>query len=295
MKSTSMGMVVDELLLDPKRQADEVPIVLVTLDGGTKNTKLLHAQILAAYDDPGAEELRTARDYSEADVNCVLRGLASTYKTSVLVLDEAHNMLGNDSTSATTRNMRQAMKSLVNGGVFSLILMGTDEARVLFDAEETLARVKPPIDLGRFDVRRDEDREYFRGFVGLFEEAMLAKRVIDEPIGLVEDYKACALTYDIADGIAGRVPRILRVCVDAGYNIIDWEIIEAEFRAWRAIQSEQALKRAYDPFARGARTNTLQQTEKDYPKRREMGRHKPKGGKAPGPDDDDYDEMDEAA
>jgi hypothetical protein len=81
----------------------------------------------------------------------------------------------------------------------------------------------------------------------------------------------------------------------AEYNIIDWEIIEAEFRAWRAIQSEQTLKRAYDPFARGARIDTLQQTEKDYPKQREIGHHKLKGGKAPGPDDDDYDEMDEAA
>jgi len=259
-KSTSMEEVVAEIGSNPNLEDEEVPVLHVTLDQNTRGPKQLQVQILEKFGDPGADSVAKSVQYSAGVVNESIREIARRRKTRVIVLDEAGNMLTNAG-DGVTKNMAKAIKGLVNQGIFSVILMGTEEVRRLFANSELQSRNCGTIDLGAFDIKSKDDRRYFFTFVDDFEKRMLKDGVIDRPLGMVGDVESRATIYDIAGGIIGIVPRILRQAVDRmasnGRGWLDWEEdVGPAFHGWNMAQ--EPARRHHDPFGEsGAKISTL--------------------------------------
>jgi hypothetical protein len=95
----------------------------------------------------------------------------------------ATSLMGHERSLSGLVFRENPLKSLVNAGVFSIVLMGTDDAAPLFRAEELVSRCKTILDFGRFDVKVPDDRNYFFGFTGHLERKMLEKGIVDRPIG----------------------------------------------------------------------------------------------------------------
>lgn len=176
-------------------------------------------QVLEAFGDRGgAKVIQRAKDHSEAAVNRAIQELARKQGTLVVALDEAHNMLLHDG-GATAEIMGTALKSLVNDAIFSLVLLGTEEALRLFAAnKEFTSRAKETVDLGKFEVESSEDREYFFGFAGYLEEEMLKKGVIDSRLGMIDGVRERAVVYDMAEGVVGIVPRVMRLALERAFE-----------------------------------------------------------------------------
>ena len=265
-KSTSMEHIVDEIGSLPGLGDDDVPIQIVTLDENTRNTKQLQVQILEAFEDPGAETLAATVQYNADRVNDKIRKIAENKRTRVLVLDEAGNMLAHAGLQVA-KQMAKAIKGLVNKGIFSVILMGTDEVQTLFNVDKELqSRNCGTIDLNRFDIKWAPDRKYFFTFVADFEKRLVKDKIIDRPIDLVGTVEGRAMVYDFANGIIGLVPRILRIAVDrtltAGRGHVEWEDIASAFHVWNL--SLDKKDRHYDPFGEsGPNKETLRFIRED--------------------------------
>jgi hypothetical protein len=259
MKSTSIGEVVDRIYQDKDLPDDEIPVLLVTMRD-VKNTRALQAQILEKYDDAGAAELRrTAVGYNADLVNEAIRGCARKKKTSVIAIDEAHEMLTYDG-GRTGPQMAKLVKSLVNEGIFSVILLGTDAVKKLFTINsELMSRniAAGEISLTKFDITNEEDRKYFFGFVRRLETRMLEKGVIDAPISLTDDIETRATIFDMADGILGTVSRVLRLALRRAHgqkrHVIEWDDIREAFQGWNSTRKEPG----FDPFVAGPQFETL--------------------------------------
>jgi hypothetical protein len=249
-KSTSMSYIVDEINGDPSLAERETPILYVTLDQNTRGPKQLQVQILEAFADPSAETVLRAAQHSTPVINEDIRRIAIERKTRVIVLDEAGNMLMHDA-GKIGRQMANAIKGLVNEAIFSVILMGTEEVNQLFMlSPELQSRNCGAVNVGRFDVRRKEDRDYFFGFVDRFEKRLLSDKIIDRPLGLVGDVVSRASVYDFADGIIGIVPRVLLIALNdvlaQGRGYLEWEDVANAFHSWNLPRS--AKEKHYDPF-----------------------------------------------
>ncbi|CAL8969085.1 hypothetical protein RHODGE_RHODGE_03525 [Rhodoplanes serenus] len=263
-KSKSMSVVVDEILADPNLSDDEIPVLVVTLKSSIKSTRALQAAILEAYGDPSASDVLVSRSYNEARINREIGRIAKEKRTFVVVLDEAHNLLI-DAGINTARSMAGALKSLVNDAVFSIAILGTDKMLPLFTAEPELrSRRKETISLTAFDIAVKEDRQYFFGFAAKLERKMLDDGVVDAPIGLVESVEARAILYDMTGGVIGLISRILRLALQRAFEkdrtTPDWNDIEASFRSWMELSDDEVF---YDPFAKGARPDTLEAVRED--------------------------------
>lgn len=120
-KSTSLERIVERW---NKARPGEMPIVMVTIRASTRSEKQLQVQILEAFNDPQADVVRKSMgSYSPTLAIEAIRRIARSKRTFVVVLHEANNMIGQDE-YATARPMAKAIKSLVNEGVFSVVVMG---------------------------------------------------------------------------------------------------------------------------------------------------------------------------
>jgi hypothetical protein len=268
-KSKTIGEVVKEILRAYQGDKDDVPIQVVTIRTSTKKPKHLQAQIFEAYGDNSADVIMTQREYSETKVNRDLIEVARSRKTTVIVLDETHNMIINNQAIKSTRSMAKAMKSLLNDGVFSVVCAGTEEMRQLFDADDELAgRMKDPIDFGGFNIEDQDDRDYFFGFVAELESEMLSKKVIDKPIGLIDSVESRGWVYDFADGVIGSVHRVLGTALenalDQGRGWIEWNDIAQSLRARNRVSAKKKDEATYyDPFKDGIRKDTKRILEEE--------------------------------
>jgi AAA domain len=261
-KSTSMAEVIDKIYREPDLGDEDIPVLIVTIDATTRGPRQFQAQILQAYGDAAADEvMRTAVGYNAQIVNQGISGIARKKKTTVIVLDEAHNMLTYDG-GQIGKQMAKIIKSLVNDAIFSVILMGTEDTKRLFKLDpELLSRCVPDgdIDLDRFDIKNAEDRDYFFKFVERLEGRMIRDGVIDDRLDLTGSLEAKATVYDMADGVIGIVSRILRMSLDRalrdGRTTPTWEDITNCFRAWNRTRK----KAGFDPFDNGPQKETLAQ------------------------------------
>ncbi len=247
-KTKSLSTYVDAVLSDPCLEPDEVPVLVVTVRNSVKSTRHLQAAILLAFGDIAAsEEVLCQRDYSEARVNMDLLEKARARKTRIVILDECHSMIQNAG-PVLLDSMATAMKSFVNDGLFSLVLVGTDRVKRLLQFSENHSRQKRIVDFGPASLDDPEDVQYFMQFVGRFEKEMLAKKVITEPLNMIGDVATRAIVYDMARGVVGTVVRILRIALEQSFEegqLLDWTHVAKAFRAWnRALE-----KPGPDPFA----------------------------------------------
>ena len=261
-KSFSLARVVDAIYEDTSLPVDEIPVLVVTLRSSSRSPRHVQAQILEAFGAPQAETVLRGRDYSEAMVNDDIRAIARHRKTSVVVLDEVHNLLANGPGLAP--KMAKAFKSLVNDGIFSIVLSGTQEAMPLLTCDPELqSRQKELLDFGAFRLNPD-DIEYFLNFVAFLETQMVKQKVVDAPIGLTNDIEACATVYDMADGVIGIVSRIVRLALERalrhGNTTVAWEDIGHAHRAWQmagAVRETGGKPQKRDPFLRGPDARTV--------------------------------------
>jgi hypothetical protein len=261
-KSTSLEKIVEKW---NKARPGEMPVVMVTLRSSTRSEKQLQVQILEAFSDPQANVVRKSMgSYSPTLAIEAIRKIARSKGTYIVVLDEANNMIGQDEI-ATARPMAKAIKSLVNEGVFSIVVMGTAKAHRLFEADPELnSRKVADINLDPVDLGVPAERIYFFKFVGQIDRQMERDGIVEQRIGLIEDIKSRAMVYDMSGGVVGNVVRVLRIALRLAHRdnrrSIEWKDIKAAFYAWKTEQIDDNGQpvEVYDPFEEGPKELTLE-------------------------------------
>lgn len=172
---------------------------------------------------------------------------------------------------ATRDHMQKAFKSLVNEGLFSLVIAGTEKVMGLLDDPELLSRRKEVIDFSKLKLTVP-DLTYFKKFVGYLETEMLKRGVISAPIGLTETAEEYGYLCDMADGAIGIVCRVVRLALErvhlAGGYDVNWEHIAHAYRGWKKETAERledpSVLQRYDPFVDGIKKATMQALETSW-------------------------------
>jgi hypothetical protein len=260
-KTTSMEAVAEKL---KKARKGKRPVLMVKCRPSTRTAKQLQLQILEAFGDPQAECMhRQVSNFSPKAAMDAIRRVARGAGTHIVVLDEAHNMLGRDKrTNAAT--MAVAIKSLVNDGVFSIVVMGTVDANLLFEVDAELnSRKFDEIWLEPANLSDEQDYTYFFTFVGRVEQGMVEQGIIDQPIGLIKDIESRAKVYDLSNGVVGVVSRVLmlalRISQRDGRRTISWDDVKLGFWAWKAKETDaegNPIENIYDPFKSDTKPTT---------------------------------------
>jgi ABC-type dipeptide/oligopeptide/nickel transport system ATPase subunit len=264
-KSTSVEKIVEKW---NKVRPGEMSVVMVTLRSSTRSEKQLQVQILEAFKDPQADVVRKSMgSYSPTLAIKAIREIARSKGTYIVVLDEANNMIGQDEI-ATARPMAKAIKSLVNEGVFSIVVMGTEKAHRLFEADPELnSRKVADINLDPVDLGVPAERIYFFKFVGQIDRQMERDGIVEKRIGLIEDIRSRAMVYDMSGGVVGNVVRVLRIALRLAHRAkrrsIEWTDIETAFYSWKTTQLDDNGQpvEVYDPFENGPKERTLEAVE----------------------------------
>lgn len=254
MKSTSIAKVTDEIFADPKYPENTVPVLVVSMRD-VKNTRDFVSQILDAYDDAGADEILGKSKLNARKVASKLYNIARKKKTTVLVVDEAHEMLRHDG-GKVGKQMASLLKTMVNEGVFSILLVGTEDLQPLFKSSEALNRSLPDHDCDLatpFDIKSKTDCEYFFPFFQALEDRLVKDGVVSKPLGWVSNIEDCARIYDMSGGILGTPCRVLFLALERafrdGRDHLIWDDIEKAFKAFNLLRPEN--ERTFDPFNRG--------------------------------------------
>ncbi|MGY4345122.1 hypothetical protein ACVWXM_001586 [Bradyrhizobium sp. GM7.3] len=256
-KTTSIRKVTDEIFADPKYPEKDVPVLVVTMRG-IKNTRDFISRVLDVYEDAGADDIPIGKKINERRVALAIYEIARKKRTSLLIIDEAHEMLRHDGGKVGT-HMASLLKTMVNECVFSILLIGTDELQPLYVSVEAHSRSVPDEDvqLAAFDIAKEKDRDYFFPFLKLLEERMVQDGVVDRPLGWVDCIEDCARIYDMSGGVLGTPCRVVYLALErafrAGRPYLEWEDIEKAFRSLNRLRANPG----YDPFAEGPRKGTM--------------------------------------
>jgi len=140
-KSKTIQYVTDKIH-NARKHSDKLPVLVVTLRASKDAISNLQASILEAFRDPSARIVRKRVDYSESQVNAGISAIARKLSTRVVILDEAHNAL----MSSTSEEVAAALKSILNDGVFSIVLSGTEAMAPIFRHAELRQRSETPLD-----------------------------------------------------------------------------------------------------------------------------------------------------
>lgn len=263
-KTTSMLRVAANL----KKDYPGTPVLVVKCRSNTRSMKSTQALILEAFGDPQAKEVLSrqfADRYEQDIVTRSIRKVARQAGTYVVVFDESHTPLGKSRKCEWAATIASHFKSLVNDGLFSIIVMGTSDAELFFEMSAELSNRRiEGVSLEPVDLRQPEHFHYFFRFVGRIDRQMVREGIIDEPIGLIDDVRSRAMVYDLSQGIPGTVSRVLigalRISQRDRRRIITWDDIKVAFWAWKGEQVDENGEpiEIYDPFADAPRQTTLE-------------------------------------
>jgi len=257
MKSTSIRKVVDEINSEDDLRPGEMPVLFVSLRE-VKNTRAFLGEVLEQYGDAAKDVMPKS---GPVDAQIISRGIyhtARTKHTVLLIIDEAHELLRYDG-GKTGKSMAMLLKTMVNEGVFSIVLVGTEDLLPLFRSKELKNRTVADEDvtLLPFDIRRQADRRYFFRFLQTIEDEMVKAGVVDEPLGWASSLEDRAKIYDMCEGVPGVACKVLRIALEralrAGRTSITWPDFESAFRAYNA-NEERPL---FNPFKEGPKKDTL--------------------------------------
>jgi type II secretory pathway predicted ATPase ExeA len=263
MKSTSIRKIVDEINSDPDIPEDDIPVVVVSLRE-VKTTRAFLGSFLDHYGDAAADAILKSGPIDAQVVTKAIYFIARARRTMLLIVDEAHEMLRHDG-GKVGKAMAMLLKTMVNDGVFSIVLLGTDEMLPLFHSpqkdkpSELRSRcvMDEEVTLQPFDIRKAEDRKYFFSFLKRLEIKMVEDGVVDHALGWVDSIEDRAKIYDMSLGILGIACRVLRNALERalrdGRTSLEWHDIEAAFRAYNRMQTVPG----FDPFVNGPKKETL--------------------------------------
>jgi hypothetical protein len=231
------------------------PILYVKLGGSIRSTKQLQSEILRAFNDKFYKEILT-RTYVEADVIESIVAIARDRKTTLVVLDEAHNMLPYNTTEAV-RSVATSLKSLVNNGAFSIVMAGTERLRPVCTDGEFGSGMKVPVDFGAASLSNNQSLADFFAFIQDLSEQAFSKGVIDRPFNPLATSDDCGAVFDMTGGVCGLYARFLRMAVEQAWKeertSIDWSDLISAYHGWRSVQDSPV----YDPFRKGPRDSTI--------------------------------------
>ncbi len=258
-KSTSMMKVIEKINANPRYKEDEVPILFVKMDANVRGARQFQLKILEAYGDAAAEVmLSTTGKWDAPKINQAIGNIARKLKTSVIVLDETHSVLVHDAGKIAPQ-MSKAIQGLANDGIFSVIMIGTDDVKRLFKVNKELhnrVEAGSEVSLAAYDIEKAEDRAYFFSFVARLEKRMVQDGVIDKSIGLTDDIEGRAIAHDMAGGVIGVVSRLLRSTIirafRKGHTSITMKDLADVFQAWNNIQENPG----FNPFIDGPNKKT---------------------------------------
>jgi hypothetical protein len=268
-KSTSMMQVIAKINANPKYAKGDIPILFVKMDANVRGARQFQMRILEAYGDAAQDVMLSVTDkWGASGINRAIGNIARQLKTTVIVLDETHSVLVHDAGKIAPQ-MSKAIQGLANDGIFSVVMIGTDDMKRLFKVNKELhnrVEAGSEVSLAAYDIKKVEDRAYFFSFVDRLEKRMVKDGVIDESIGLTDNIKGRAIAHDMAGGIIGVVSRLLRSTVirafRKGRTSITIEDLADVFQAWNNIQE----KPGFNPFIDGPDKKTYQHALLDLPK-----------------------------
>ncbi|GAB9109854.1 ATP-binding protein [Bradyrhizobium diazoefficiens] len=257
MKSTSLRKIIEEINADETYPPDDIPVLFVSLRE-VKNTRSFLKEILEQYGDAGKDFVPKSGPIDTQIVARAIYNAARAKRTLLLIVDEAHELLRYDG-GKTRHSMAMLLKTMVNEGVFSIVLVGTDDLRPLFRSKELINRTvsDEEVTLRPFDIKKEADRRYFFKFLQRVEDEMVSAGIVDEPLGWVATLEDRAKIFDMCEGVPGVACRVLRIALERalrnGRTSIEWRDFESAFRAFNA-NLERPLP---DPFAEGPQKATL--------------------------------------
>ncbi|WP_297107652.1 ATP-binding protein [uncultured Devosia sp.] len=234
-KSKTIQWTTDRIY-ESRKDENSLPLLVVTLRSAIRSTRALQASILEAFHDPSAGSVLHMKDYSEAAVNAAIMNIARKRGTSLVVFDEAHNVLSD----ARSDVMARAMKSLINDGVFSIALAGTDDLLPLLHHQELAQRAKEPIWFKPATTDQIETCSAFFAFVEELCDQMLKEGAIALPFRPTSSKNQCALLFDMCEGSIGRAVRVIRRglerSVSEGHPSLSWDTVIAAHTSWQTIR-----------------------------------------------------------
>lgn len=251
-KSRTMQVVTEEL---HRARADpaHIPALVVTLRDTTSTTKRLHIAILEAFGDAGSKALYS-KGYNEDTASNSIKKIAAVKNTSILVLDEAHSVLIQSSPAKAANSL----KSLLNDGLFSLVVCGTEAVAPLFSSStEFGSRLLTPINLTPpTSADADGCNEIFEFAQRLCDEIHRAG-VIDRPFNIVDTVEHCAILYDMTGGTLGQVSRHMRRAIDLAFDrglpFVTWDHMVEAYDLWYRLTEQKSPH----PIRNGVKTSTL--------------------------------------
>ena len=186
----------------------ERPVIIVPLES-LCTVKRLWTAVLDAYGDPyssrGTEELLRKRAYR----------LIAAHGTKLLCFDEIQH-LGHRAREGLA--VTDAMKRLLDDGIAPVAFFGTEDARPLLSRNKQLSnRLMPPCDIRPLDIRDEDDRATFKGFVRRLDEGMVKDSLMKRTAGL-DDPRVAASLFAISEGVIGRVVNLVRVAFSIAYR-----------------------------------------------------------------------------
>lgn len=200
------------------------PVVIIPLDNGCTNRRLW-GLVLEGHDDPpgrGTEETFRARAY------VTMRRAG----TEMLVFDEVQHLVR----SPNARDVTDTIKRILDDGVVTLGIVGTDEALPLIQKNIQLAnRMLAPAHIVPLDFTKDADRLDFGTFLAKLDAFVVSNDILPERSGL-EDDRVIRCLFVVCQGVVGVAVNLIRQAVvhavERGAKRIETYDMSAVVDAW---------------------------------------------------------------
>jgi len=177
------------------------PVVTLQVDNGCTNRRLW-ALVLEAHQDPpgkGTEETFRSRAY------VTMRRAG----TEMLIFDEVQHLLR----SPNARDVTDTIKRILDDGVVTLGLVGTEQARPLLTRNIQLAnRMLAPADIKPLDHRLKCDMQDFTAFVRKLDDAIVSLGIVQKR-GNLDEANIIRCLFVISAGVVGVVVNLLRQAI----------------------------------------------------------------------------------
>ena len=245
-KSTCIKHYLETVVANENHDEEIRPVVHVTLSAQA-TTKRLGSDILEEYEDP---------DFEEGTAIRLLRRAANhidVAMTEVLVLDEIHHLINNDSGGKTAWSVTETIKRMLIRGTCPLILIGTEDAKpLLLKNRQFKQRCYPPVILNPLDLTIPEERKTFVDHCAGFDHKLIEHGIFKKHSGLITgDIPACM--YDVSAGVIGTASNLLEVATELairrGADRISRDDLDNAVQNW-AIPLQIT---DHNPFAHGPR------------------------------------------
>jgi len=189
------------------RIAGKMPVIIVPLDRACTSRRLWASVLKVLGDefwDKGTEDGLRARAYQYF----VRLGV------ELMIVDEVQHL---EFRSTARSDVTDSLKRILDDGVVSLALVGTEDAREMLQRNPQLSqRMLTPCDILPLDGNDSADRDAFKRFVTKLDKAIVAAGLTTGLSGLAEP-RTIECLFDVSQGVVGRVANLLRMAFSRSF------------------------------------------------------------------------------